>query len=202
MAFTYQPSDPSGRLSQGELLRNVDEPLLEVGSGTTFTKVPHDKVLVLTPDCDLVADFQYRHPDNETRQKEGFINSRESNLLKHVLLCDLYEESEARPAIAGSIWSRVPKNQMDRYHYIPSGTRASPASGEHPDWYLDFKRVFSLPPEWLYERIRDADISRQGVVPSPWINSVTHRLFSFQARVCLPDPEDDRQLMQQPELLK
>ena len=201
MAFAYNPTAPSGRLSEGELLLGVAEPRLEpVTNSGTFTKVLHSKSLILTPDCDLLSDFLYRYPDDERRNKSEAVRS--FNLLDHMLFCDIYEKEEARPAVVGAdIWRRIEANQDARYQHIPSGTRANPGSGDHPELYVDFKRVFSLPLEWIYELIRLGEISRQGVIPSPWLASVVTRLFSFQSRICLPDPTDERKIMDQIDLL-
>ena len=95
MVFEYRRSDPHGRLSQGEILSELQEPQPEHPRGrispsspeVPFELVEHSRVVILTPDCDLLTDFPSRngsHPNDETK------------LLQHVQCCDVYEESGIR----------------------------------------------------------------------------------------------------------
>ena len=210
MVFAYLPTDQSGRLSQGEILLNVSEPqllnadgLLADGNGqASYTVVPHDKIIVVSPDCDLLNDFYNRYrPDVETlNQVEE--RRRQSQLLNHILCCDIYEKDTIRPAVAGSdVWKRVERNQDERYQRVPPGTQVIRVGNENPEFFIDFKRLFSLPTTLIYRSLASGQTKRGGAIPPPWIHSLADRLFGFQGRVCLPDPSDNRQLTPQPALL-
>ena len=201
MAFCYDLIDTSGRLSQGELLFSIQEPLLDTGAGTgTFTIVPHDMCIVLTPDCDLLSDFLYRYPDEVRQQKNE--NVKQSNLLNNIILCDAYVKEVVKPVVGASdLWRRVENNQDSRFQHIPGGPQGPDSGDSHPDLYVDFKRLFTLPPNSLYESIQDGHITRGGILPNPWVFGLVTRLFEFQGRICLPDPSDDRIIVNQPRLL-
>lgn len=209
MVFSYQPTDQSGRLSQGEILLNVGEPQLTNaderladGSGRAgYTVVSHERIIVVSPDCDLLNDFYNRYRPDIATLNQVEERRRQSQLLSHILCCDIYERETIRPSVAGSdIWKRVERNQDERYQCIPPGKQTSGAGNENPEFFIDFKRLFSLPTTLLYGSIASGQAKRGGAVPPPWIHSVANRLFDFQGRVCLPDPSDNRQLTPQPKL--
>ena len=205
MVLFYEAADQSGRLSQGEILVGLEERLsanvegqaVSANSTRIFTVVPHDTVIVVTPDCDLLGDFFYRFCQDASSLNDKDIRARQSNLLSHVLCCEVYEQVEFKKSIAGGsdIWRRIEKNQDERYHHIPSGQTLGQLDNERPDFFLDFKRVFSISTEDLYKSLESAPVLRRGVLPTPWILSLVSRLFNFQGRVCLPDPSDNRQLV-------
>lgn len=211
MVLSYDAADQAGRLSQGEILVGLEETLsasvegqaASANSTRTFTIVPHGRVVVVTPDCDLLSDFIYRFSQDASKLSDSEKRTRQSNLLSHVLCCDVYEQGEFKMSIAGGsdIWRRVERNQDERYHHIPSGKSPDQLGSERPDFFLDFKRVFSLSTEYLYKSLESAPVKRMGVLPTPWVHSLVSRLFNFQGRVCLPDPSDNRQLVNRPTLI-
>ena len=210
MVFAYQAVDKSGRLSQGEILFDVSEPLLADEDGqladgngsASYKVVPHEKIVVASPDCDLLNDFYHRFRQDIAGLNELEERKRQSQLLTHILCCDVYLKDDLRPSIVGSdIWKRVERNQDERFQRIPSGKQAKHTGREHPEFFLDFKRVFSLPTTLLYGSLESGLVTRAGAIPPPWIHSLSDRLFAFQGRVCLPDPSDTRKLTQQRALL-
>ena len=184
-------------------MANANEQLADGNSPTSYTVMPHEKVLVVTPDCDLFNDFFHRFSPEIAELDETHERSRQSHLLGHILCCDVYEQEDLKPSIArgSDIWSRVERNQDERYQRIPGGQLAAQSGGEHPAFFLDFKRVFSLPTALLYGSLKTGQVKRGGVIPPPWIHSLADRLFYFQGRVCLPNPSDIRQLVRQPAFL-
>ena len=208
MDFTYQDLDPSGRLSQGEILWGVSEPIpVIVGEGDTLSEqvtevkfIEHPQVAIVNADCDLLSDFFLRFPVDIGESE----NQKQPNhLLSHVLCCEAYTEEEARRSVAvgSDLWKRISRNQNERYQRIPSGLSMGILDSVEPEYFFDFKRVFSLPTELLYHCLERKQIERKGVLPPPWIQSLVNRLNYYQGRVCLPDPTDRRELLTQPSLL-
>ena len=184
------------------LLTNADGQLADGKERANYTVVAHEKVVVVSPDCDLLADYYNRFRKDVETLNEAQERQRQSQLLRHILCCDVYVKDDLRPSIAGSdVWKRVERNQDERFQCIPRGEQANHSGCEHPEFFLDFKRVFSLPTILLYASLESGQITRGGAVPAPWIHSVADRLFGFQGRVCLPDPSDTRKLVPQPALL-
>lgn len=196
MGIAYHRSgSPQSRLLQGEILSGLQE-LQPEHPGTrisldglriNFTLVDHTKFVILTPDCDLLTDYLARQEDLTS---DGKLQSR---LLQHIQCCDVYEESEIRQSrsLNSELWKRVRQNQDERYHRIPAGKLEGLEESGYPDLFLDFKQMFSVPTEFLYESIKVGEAERQGVVPSIWIHSLIQRYFAFHSRVGVPDPSDE-----------
>jgi hypothetical protein len=181
------------RLLQGEILLNVVE---YVPTGVVYDDgspeikgVLHPRLVVLTPACDLVSDYGERiklAANGETAGTE--LNPK---MLPHIQCCDLFLLDEIRYPYGFNhkTWSPVPGNRDERYHKVPVGDMDDL---DHPDLYLDFKRIISLPTDYLYFKLNDGSTERRGVIPEPWINQLVQRCFGFQARVCVPDLSDPR----------
>ena len=183
MVLVYKPAAGSVRLLHGEILTDVREPQIEYGSNR-ITLIEHPKVIIVTPECDLVSD--------SSAETDSSGNTA-PKLLSHINCCEVYEESELRnPSLTTVLWKRVKQNQDERYYHLPVGNLEG-QDDEIPDLFLDFKRMFSIPKEYLYAALSSAGIGRLGVVPSPWIHQLVNKLSYFQGRVCLPDPTDPRE---------
>ena len=178
------------------LLTATDGRLAHGSESASYTVVRHERIVVISPDCDLLNDFYNRFREDIGQLGETQERRRQSQLLSHVLCCDVYVKEEIRPSVAGSdIWKRVEGNQDERFQRIPGGIQANGTGNEHPEFFLDFKRVFSLPATLLYGSLESGRTTREGSIPPPWIHSLADRLFGFQGRVCLPDPSDNRPLV-------
>ena len=193
MHFSYQLSDPEGRLSQGEILSDLQEPqpehpenqLIADMPDFQFTLVDHPKIVILTPDCDLLTDFLAR---------KDLDLSRKDKLLQHVQCCDVFEESEIRVLsdLKSDLWRRVKKNQVERYHRIPLQEVESSDTIQHPEFFLDFKKMFSISTDFLYKSLETGELKQQGVIHPIWLHSLIQRYFAFHSRIGVPDPEDKR----------
>lgn len=180
------------RLQHGEILSNTVEFVAARldDDGTPVTEgVVHELVVVLTPECDLVSDYETRDKDGVgPKPVDGKLSRKE---LPHVLCCDLFIGSEIKDSygFTSNPWSTVRNNRDERYHWIPTGDIDGLNLSE---LFLDFKRVISLPTEHLYRSILNGSVKRLGVIPSPYIIRLVQRCYGFQGRVCLPDPSDPR----------
>lgn len=180
------------RLQHGEILSNAVEFVATRldDDGTPVTEgVVHDLVVVLTPECDLVSDYETRDEAGLGPQPiDGKLSIKE---LPRVLCCDLFVGASVKETygFTSRPWSTIRDNRDDRYHWIPTGD----VEGlDLPELFLDFKRVLSLSTEHLYRSVLNGSTQRCGVIPPPWITRLVQRCYGFQGRVCLPDPSDPR----------
>lgn len=185
------------QLQHGEIVRDVLEYVpagtLNADGGPEFTEVTHPLVVVLTPACDLLSDFRERDEVGKSpNPEEGKVNG---GVLPNVLCCDLLRFEEIRwpyPFNRGT-WGRVVENRDERYLLVPAKhIRHYGHEYDHPDLYLDFKRVFSVPTDFLYAQLIRGMAGSCGEIPEPWVNHLVQRCYRFLSRVCLPDPSDPR----------
>ena len=137
----------------------------------------HPLTIVLSPDCDLEWDFKAR--------KEGDVSV--AKLISHVLLCDLEDERALRDdrSMNSSIFRMVKQNRDERYHYLQASSTESGSALD--DYYIDFKRMFALPTEYITHESDAGRIRRLGILRAPWTQDLTHRFTYFLGRVGLPD---------------
>jgi len=185
----YLASDDGGAFRLGEVLGGVHElrfdtsqisPFSYVRNNPRSQRVFHPWSIVLTPDCDLDWDFK-------SRQSPGYSNNK---LVTHVLLCDLEDqfalESDKRITRQRD-FERAKTYREERYHYLPISSVESGMAT--PEYFLDFKRLFSVPLDSVYESEKHGLVHRNGYLRPPWIQHLTHRFTFFLGRVGLPDEE-------------
>ena len=185
------------RLQNGDILRNVVEfvptGLVDDDGNPEVKEEVHPLVVVLTPECDLLGDFSERDQAGKSpNPEEGKVNSK---VLRHVQCCDLlrYDEIRWPYTFNKGTWNRVVEDRDERYYLVPADNiRSYDHKYDHTDLYLDFKRVFGVPTDYLYVKLSQGDVERCDRIPEPWVNLVVQRCFRFQSRICVPDPSDPR----------
>lgn len=199
MSLTYQPPPPSGTLRQGEILGPVWDhralvPPVELPKGqrVAIASSSHPLRVVLSPDCDLLWDFESRFelldPDRDGDERAF---EQHPDAVAQVLLCDLFSHAQMRGRFKGKreLWRRVDQNQDERYHRLDAAPVAE--SGLNLQrLYLDFKKVTSVPTAALYEGILLDDVKRIALIPDVWIHDLIHRFFGFLSRVAVPDENE------------
>lgn len=189
------PTSPpfQDRLQQGQVLRNLYEFVptgLTAPDGTAqVTRVEHPLVVVMSPECDLISDYEARSASptsNVSQPQPG------ANLLEHIQCCKLFEEIDIRRphGLNSAAWSFVKTNRHERYHMIAPSVLGRPDNA--PPLYLDFKRVLSVSTAYLYQFLNAGGVELDKVIKPPWIHQLIQRCYGFQARVCVPDPTDTR----------
>jgi len=190
-ASTYDRSPDAGPLRQGEVLSGLVQARVATetlgGTELEVSAVVHSFVVVVSQDCELDWDFRCRFGDDDKRPTEW----KET---PNLLLCEARWIPEGRrpDAWSGDLWKRARQNQDERYHFLPPcpGALDTKANGFGP-LLLDFKRYFTVPMDEVYERLRiegsDERVDRRAVLVSPYREYLAHRLFSFLARVALPE---------------
>lgn len=201
MTFSYSSFGSPGQLHQGEILFGIQEyqpdhpgKRLTVQDSNLDGQVFDRNVVVVTSECDLIGDYAVRIAIGNGDLTEDERAKLEARLLAHILLCEVFEESEIKEQLpkGSDLWRNVRTNQNIRFHMVPEATIAEIEEGANPAFFLDFKRMFSVPTRFLYTSLRCDEVERRGVMPSPWIDSLIDRLFHFHGRVCVPDPNDNR----------
>ena len=193
MALAGQPKAFSDRLRQGQIIRNLHEYVptgQKMPDGTALvTTVTHPLIVVISPECDLVSDYESR---SAVQPGASVPSQVSSNFLEHIQCCKLFEESDIRgtSGMNSAAWSFVKSNRHERYHMI-----ASNIPGRLNDLgplYLDFKRVLSVSTAYLYHLLNAGDMELSEIIEPPWIHQLVQRCYGFQSRVCVPDPNDTR----------
>lgn len=197
MPLTYEASSRNGPFRQGELLGDIwehrpDIPPIDIPEGTNiaYRSIHHSKVMVMNPACDIEWDYRARFQGDEAQQTltPGEIE-KPGVLISHVLLCDVYDIGGIQTIVppGRDIWKRVEQNQDERYHHLVVAEIGVSTAITLPDLYLDFKKVFGIPTEQLYEGLRAAAITRIAVMPPIYLHDLMHRFYGFLSRIALPD---------------
>ena len=144
---------------------------------TRATIKNHPLVIVLSPECDLEWDYQARKDESV----------QDTKMMSHVLLCDLEDRAVLWQTriVSSDHDRRVKANRDERYHFLR--TSQVDGGGCINDFYIDFKRLFALPTEYLVEEIKSPRVERCGYLSSPWVQHLTQRFTFFLGRVGLPD---------------
>lgn len=191
MVFAYESSSASPALRQAELLQNLIE-YRAVGvddqGGLEYLIINHAAVVIVSQDCDLEQDCALRFPvDAEALRAEEI--ELHTNSLAQVLLCDAYHEAEIRSKLTNfgsSDWKRVKQNQNERYHSLAAAQVGTDAEDVVDAVYIDFRKHFTVPTGFLYDRIVAGDVVRRAVVPPVHSHDLMHRFYGYQSRVALP----------------
>src|SRR5690242_13360076 len=151
MPFAYAEAPTEGALRQGEVLgplwdHRASYPPIPLGRGrrVAVRSTLHDLRIVLSPDCDLLWDYEARFDLPESESDPG-IDLHPSSV-NQVLVCDLQSRAEMRLRFKGNRdgWRRVDQNQDARYHHLLSARVGAGALYLH-DLFLDFKKVTAVP---------------------------------------------------------
>jgi hypothetical protein len=206
----YRPS-PSGSLRQCEILSGVSQivptdvqfvkvessPLNPDGSALSSENsqvnqvavdahikvLLHDYVIVVTQDCDL--DWDYR----ERVKPEGDRNS--GKMLNSISFCEVYTAQTIRVDSTRikntGEWKKVPKNQNERYHFFE---RIHPECDYQslgiPELTSDFKQVFSVHADYVYDQLAKGFIKRRTMLFSPYLEHFSSRFYRWHSRIGLP----------------
>lgn len=183
-AIVYERSPADGALRQGEILGGLLEPVAVAApaeDGTVpFDIVEHPFTVIVSQACDLERDFEARN------------GGKPSGLLRSVLLCEAIPEDLFRGQVpSGSdIWKRIRQNKDERYMLL----RAVPPELDATDQGclalgLDFRRLFALRPEVVYEQLK-SNARRRAVLRDLYGAHLNSRLSAYMARVGLPLDHD------------
>ena len=190
MTIHYEISVPGNQFQQGEVLSGLLElrfDATQVSQETLYSLTPpaerqeHPWTIILSPSCDLEWDYKARYGEAAIGTKA----------MKHIFLCDLEDfralKDDGRLQNSATMTKLVRQNRDERYHYLIS---AGTGEGQSlPEFFIDFKRVFSVHIEYLYAVVDKDLVIRRGTLMTPWIQHLADRFTYFLGRVGLPDEE-------------
>lgn len=191
MAFAYEASPASPALRQAEVLQDLTEYRavgLSDGGALEYLVVNHAAVVLLSQDCDLEQDCALRFPVDADAPPAEEIEMH-ANSLAQVLLCDAYGETEIRAKLTNfgsKDWKRVEQNQNERYHGFAAAQVGEDSEDVVDAMYIDFRKHFTVPTSFLYDRVAAGDVVRRAVIPPIHSHDLVHRFYGYQSRVALP----------------
>jgi hypothetical protein len=188
----FARSPGSGAFRQGEILSNVVQVHISLDSvhpeaeEIAVQEKIHPQAIILSQDCDLDWDFKARE-----RGEEG--NRLQLKLVPNVLLCEMMAEDTLRGQMRGAgvggsdLWKRMVQNRDERYHWFPELPADADASSEGlPALVVDFKRVFTVPTDELYSRLRHG-LRRRSLLQGLYLQHLSTRFGYYCLRVALPE---------------
>lgn len=191
--FRRSPNGVGKALRQGEILTNVVE--LQIGlesigsvdSDSVFEANPieHPFAIIVSQDCDLEQDFNYRYGNRGNQRNE----------LPSVLLCQAEDIEEfVKSEVYRNLFTsktfrgNFKNNNEFRYHFIQEiPAELSAIDQRVPELGIDFKRYFSMPTAEVYYRIKLDHTQRNSVLASPYRDHLSQRFFSYNNRIALPE---------------
>ena len=186
-------------LRQGEILSNLIELRVDINSITSkCTKseyrahpIEHDYVIVLSQDCDLEQDYNYRTLDRGKAKDE----------LPSILFCEVMNEEEfvGDDAYANILQRSTTRNNIEqnndfRFHRVQKIPKDLDARGIGlPELVMAFKRYFTVPTEEVYHRISLGHVLRRSRLRSPYLEHFCGRFHYFNNRIALPEEYESLQ---------
>ena len=174
------------RISQGDIYKNIGhvESVIEKDGYINISKIIFPLVVVLTQDCDLAQDSEFRK-GKKTQDKILFsalvapmYNAEDVFLGKH--LDDVYGKEKSMEPIPKnrSPGKYLMQNERCRYHYLefPDDTHIVPL-------IIDFKHYFSINIEQLVQSRNDCFVCR---VSKLYREDISSRFANFLSRIGLP----------------
>lgn len=172
--------------------RSLAAPIeIEAGAEIPTRAVRHDLAVVMTPDCDLLWDFEARFETDDARAGYSPESPSIDGLavaVPHVLLCEAYAYDDARTRVKESrLFKLIEVNRDERYHHFPTALIGEGGQSLN-DLYLDFKKPLAVPTSQLYDGVRLGGVSRVAWIPPVWRHDLIHRFYGFMSRVATPAP--------------
>jgi hypothetical protein len=180
----YRPSPTAGQLFQSEIVSNLVQARLNVGTAEpghppVVDFLTHPYAVVLTQDCDLESDYLLRSGERTTGAR-----------IPSVLFCEVTDAEAFKSGadIRADIWRRVRANKDERYHYLRAVSPDADAARQGtPNLALDFKRHFTIPTDEVYQRLASGELRRRACLESPYREHLATRFFYYHHRVALPE---------------
>lgn len=193
LMFRRSCSGVGKALRQGEILTNVVElqiRLESIGSANfdsvyEANPIEHLFAIIVSQDCDLEQDFNYRYGDK----------GNDRNELPSLLLCQAEDVEEFMKSekyrslfVSKTFKGNFKNNNEFRYHFIQEiPAELSAVDRRLPELGIDFKRYFSMPTAEVYHRINLDHTQRCSVLESPYRDQFSQRFYYFNNRIALPE---------------
>ena len=185
---TKTSESPDQRLRQGDMIRDVEylESMVEEEGILTIKKIQYPLVVVLTQDCDLSQEFQFRYAEKQTQDKwlisvlvAPVYNAEHVFSGEHLSKLGL-QMQQIRSSTEGRL---LKQNRLPRYHFLEfsEGIPIVPS-------VIDFKHYFSVNVEYLQSLRRSNYVC---TVSALHREHISQRFASFLSRIGLPNPIAD-----------
>jgi hypothetical protein len=174
-----------GRLRQGDIIQNVEylEYTKESNGVIEVSKIVFPYVIILTQDCDLLQDYNYRNIEKNNEDKY-LLSVLVAPLYNYEHVCDgnhltnlgINSSTIDRKRTSGK---RLRQNQTPRYHYLEfeSGSPLVPS-------VIDFKHYFAVSVEHMNECKEKYFVCS---VTELYREDILQRFASFLSRIGLPE---------------
>lgn len=172
------------RICQGDLLRNINFLVTDPKEKLVEEREKDIKLrysVVMSQDCDLQWDFEWRNGDKENHDK----------LLPSILLCPAYpsEQFLLGNHIEGWKMSLFPSTQdvksikqndkFNRYHFLDKDAGISA-----PELIIDFKHFYTVPTSLLYNDYKSIYLA---TINELFRERLSQRFANYLSRFGLPD---------------
>ncbi|MFA5917388.1 MAG: hypothetical protein WC850_04100 [Candidatus Gracilibacteria bacterium] len=182
----YKKIEEKVRIVQGDIFRNISFKV--IGNNGEEIIISWKYVIVLTQDCDLKWDYEYRKSYIEGASMDKFLQT--------ILICPAFNyeelckgehitdwkmrtfESSKKPS-GGAKEKLINNDEFKRYHYLHDDIDL-----KIPSFVIDFKLFNTLPRDLLYSLDRENYI---GTVEELFRESLIQRFTNFIGRIPLPE---------------
>lgn len=192
----YFKKENNKTINQGDIFEDIEIPYL-IGDNLYFLKFPY--IIIVSQDCDLTQDFNKRNfrienPKNLTsKDKSAFDKFLPSILVTPAFpaddlregthLSDIFEEIYSFEKfhvnrINSKSFKKIKNNEIPRYHFLEDSENF-----HIPELCVDFKQLYSLPRDYLYENIKQYYCSLNVL----FRENFSQRFYNFHSRIGLPD---------------
>jgi hypothetical protein len=172
---------PPHELTMGEKGRVITAVTSIAGQAPPLRVAPklHPFALILTQGCELEQDFHARRGE-----------VLEDKQIPAILFCEVVNAVDLRSRVKKSEhWNLLKSNRDERYHFFQAVEKEFDVEGEGlPELGVDLKRIFTIPTDEVYYRIRCGEARRRCCLQSPYLEHSCHRFANFLSRVALPEP--------------
>jgi hypothetical protein len=189
VTFEYHRAPGGGALRQTEILSGVDEyrvVALDAEGRPEYLQIRHPLAIIVGQDCDLEQDHTLRFEAGAAVAAEAV--ELLPNSLAQVVLCDAYPAAEIKARLGNfgrDDRKRLVQNENERYHYLEEATIGGDAAATVEAIFFDFRKHFSLPTAFLYDRLAAAGVGRVAVMAPVYSHDLVQRFFNYQSRVAL-----------------
>lgn len=191
--FRRSPSGVDQALRQGEVLANVLALQLKLESTSSYepdsiyeaNPIRHPYAIIVSQDCDLEQDFNYRYGKmgNQRHEMPSVILCQAEDI-DEFIKSDLYRSLFTSRTFVGNFKN----NNEFRYHFIQEVPSELSATDQRvPELGIDFKRYFGMPTADIYHRITLGQTQRSTVLESPYRDHFSQRFYNFNNRIALPE---------------
>ena len=177
------------RICQGDIYKNIEylEYATENCGIVEISKILFPLVLVLTQDCDLQQDYNYRLNEQSSSSQDKYLLSVLVVPLYNIEHFDVGEQlSEIGLKMAqfprkgdATDNKRLKQNEIPRFHYLDF-----PEDSELVSSVLDFKQYFAVDIKYLNSISKSNFVCK---ISELYREDISHRFSSFLSRIGLPN---------------